>query len=223
MSQMAIIVPSRGRPDNIKALIESMRKTITSDQLWVVCDSDDQELAGYQALGIENLLIFDRIQKGMARPLNLAVRYILKNHSIEHFAFLGDDHRPRTIYWDQDFRKVLDQGIGVVYGNDLFQSENLPTAVGMHGTIVRELDGMVPEGLLHLYLDNFWKQIGIDIGALTYLPETIIEHMHPLAGKAQVDQGYIDVNAPEIYSADKIVFDAYMDSDEYRDLVRRLI
>jgi len=222
MSQMAIIVPSRGRPDNIKALIESMRKTITSDQLWVVCDSDDQELAGYQALGIENLLIFDRIQKGMARPLNLAVRYILKNHRIEHFAFLGDDHRPRTIYWDQDFRKVLDQGIGVVYGNDLFQSENLPTAVGMHGTIVRELDGMVPEGLLHLYLDNFWKQIGIDIGALTYLPETIIEHMHPLAGKAQVDQGYIDVNAPEVYSADKIVFDAYMDSDEYRDLVRRL-
>jgi len=222
MSQMAIIVPSRGRPDNIKALIESMRKTITSDQLWVVCDSDDQELAGYQALGIENLLIFDRIQKGMARPLNLAVRYILKNHRIEHFAFLGDDHRPRTIYWDQDFRKVLDQGIGVVYGNDLFQSENLPTAVGMHGTVVRELDGMVPEGLLHLYLDNFWKQIGIDIGALTYLPETIIEHMHPLAGKAQVDQGYIDVNAPEVYSADKIVFDAYMDSDEYRDLVRRL-
>ena len=223
MSQMAIIVPSRGRPDNIKALIQSMRKTITSDQLWVVCDSDDQELAGYQALGIENLLIFDRIQKGMARPLNLAVRYILKNHRIEHFAFLGDDHRPRTIYWDQDFRNVLDQGIGVVYGNDLFQSENLPTAVGMHGTIVRELDGMVPEGLLHLYLDNFWKQIGIDIGALTYLPETIIEHMHPLAGKAQVDQGYIDVNAPEIYDADKIVFDAYMDSDEYRDLLRRLI
>ena len=223
MSQMAIIVPSRGRPDNIKALIQSMRKTITSDQLWVVCDSDDQELAGYQALGIENLLIFDRIQKGMARPLNLAVRYILKNYHIEHFAFLGDDHRPRTIYWDQDFRNVLDQGIGVVYGNDLFQSENLPTAVGMHGTIVRELDGMVPEGLLHLYLDNFWKQIGIDIGALTYLPETIIEHMHPLAGKAQVDQGYIDVNAPEIYDADKIVFDAYMDSDEYRDLLRRLL
>lgn len=223
MSRMAIIVPSRGRPDNIKALIESMRKTITVDELWVVCDTDDPELPGYEALGIENLLIFDRTQKGMARPLNLAVRYILKNHTIEHFAFLGDDHRPRTIYWDQDFRNVLDQGIGIVYGNDLFQEENLPTAVGMHGTIVRELNGMVPEGLLHLYLDNFWKQIGQDIGAFTYLPETIIEHMHPLAGKAEVDQGYIDVNAPEIYDADKIIFDQYIDSDEYRDLVRRLL
>jgi len=223
MSRMAIIVPSRGRPDNIKALIESMRKTITADELWVVCDSDDPELQGYQDLGIENLLIFDRTQKGMARPLNLAVRYILKNHTIEHFAFLGDDHRPRTIYWDQDFRNVLDQGIGIVYGNDLLQGENLPTAVGMHGTIVRELNGMVPEGLLHLYLDNFWKQIGQDVGSLTYLPETIIEHMHPLAGKAEVDQGYIDVNAPEVYDADKIIFDQYMDSDDYRDLVRRLL
>ena len=223
MSRMAIIVPSRGRPDNIKALIESMRKTITADELWVVCDSDDPELRGYQDLGIENLLIFDRTQKGMARPLNLAVRYILKNHTIEHFAFLGDDHRPRTIYWDQDFRNVLEQGIGIVYGNDLFQGENLPTAVGMHGTIVRELNGMVPEGLLHLYLDNFWKQIGQDVGSLTYLPETIIEHMHPLAGKAEVDQGYIDVNASEVYDADKIIFDQYMNSDDYRDLVRRLL
>ena len=223
MTSLAVIVPSRGRPQNIKDLIYAMNQTKTTADLWVVCDDDDPELAGYQALGIENLLIFDRTQKGMARPLNLAVRSILQSHKYSHFAFLGDDHRPRTMYWDLDFTNVLDQGLGMVYGNDLFQGENLPTAIGMHGTIVRELNGMVPEGLFHLYLDNFWKQIGLDIGALTYLPETIIEHMHPLAGKAQVDQGYVDVNAPEIYDADKIVFDAYIDSDEYRALVRRLI
>jgi hypothetical protein len=223
MTSLAVITPSRGRPQNIKDLIYSFNQTKTTADLWVVCDDDDPELAGYQALGIENLLIFDRTQKGMARPLNLAVRSILQSHKYSHFAFLGDDHRPRTMYWDLDFTNVLDQGLGMVYGNDLFQGENLPTAIGMHGTIVRELNGMVPEGLFHLYLDNFWKQIGLDIGALTYLPETIIEHMHPLAGKAQVDQGYVDVNAPEIYDADKIVFDAYIDSDEYRALVRRLI
>ena len=223
MTSLAVIVPSRGRPQNIKDLIYAMNQTKTTADLWVVCDDDDPELAGYQALGIENLLIFNRTQKGMARPLNLAVRSILQSHKYSHFAFLGDDHRPRTMYWDLDFTNVLDQGLGMVYGNDLFQGENLPTAIGMHGTIVRELNGMVPEGLFHLYLDNFWKQIGLDIGALTYLPETIIEHMHPLAGKGQIDQGYLDVNAPEIYSADKIVFDAYIDSDEYRALVRRLI
>jgi hypothetical protein len=47
--------------------------------------------------------------------------------------------------------------------------------------------------------------------------------MHPLAGKAEVDQGYVDVNAPEVYDADKIVFDKYINSDAYRDLVRRLM
>jgi hypothetical protein len=223
MTSLAVIVPSRGRPQNIKDLIYAMNQTKTTADLWVVCDDDDPELAGYQALDLANLLIFNRTQKGMARPLNLAVRSILQSHKYSHFAFLGDDHRPRTMYWDLDFTNVLDQGLGMVYGNDLFQGENLPTAIGMHGTIVRELNGMVPEGLFHLYLDNFWKQIGLDIGALTYLPETIIEHMHPLAGKGQIDQGYLDVNAPEIYDADKIVFDAYINSDEYRALVRRLI
>jgi hypothetical protein len=127
------------------------------------------------------------------------------------------------LYWDLDFTNVLDQGIGIVYGNDLLQGENLPTAMAMHGTIVRELNGLVPDGFLHMYIDNFFKQIGLDIGSLTYLPETIIEHMHPAAGKAQMDQGYADVNAAEIFTADKTFLDAYLDSDEYRDLVRRLI
>ena len=223
MTSLAVITPSRGRPQNIKELIESFENTKATCDLWVVCDEDDPTLDQYKALNLDHLLIYERTQKGMARPLNLAAREILALGTYNHFGFLGDDHRPRSLYWDIDWSIVLDDEVGIVYGNDLFQGENLPTAVAMHGTIVKELDGMVPDHLLHLYLDNFWKTLGLDIGALTYLPETIIEHMHPLAGKAKVDQGYIDVNAPEVYDADRIVFDKYINSDEYRDLVRRLI
>jgi hypothetical protein len=136
---------------------------------------------------------------------------------------LGDDQRPRSLYWDIDFTIVLDQGVGIVYGNDLFQGENLPTAVAMHGTIVQELNGMAPDAFLHLYIDDFWKRLGLDIGALTYLPETIIEHMHPAVGKAEMDQGYFDVNTVEAYDAGRTIFDKYINSDEYRNLVRRLM
>lgn len=223
MTSLAVITPSRGRPQNIKDLIESFKNTKATCDLWVVCDEDDPTLDQYKALNLDHLLIYERTQKGMARPLNLAAREIFALGKYKYFAFLGDDHRPRSLYWDIDWSIVLDNEVGIVYGNDLLQGENLPTAVAMHATIVKELDGMVPDHLLHLYLDNFWKTLGLDIGALTYLPETIIEHMHPLAGKAEVDQGYIDVNAPEVYDADKIVFDKYINSDEYRDLVRRLI
>ena len=223
MTSLAVITPSRGRPQNIKDLIESFGNTKATCDLWVVCDEDDPTLDQYKALNLDHLLIYERTQKGMARPLNLAARDIFALGKYKYFGFLGDDHRPRSLYWDIDWTIVLDQGVGLVYGNDLLQGENLPTAVAMHGTIVQELDGMVPDHLLHLYLDNFWKTLGLDIGALTYLPETIIEHMHPLAGKAEVDQGYVDVNAPEVYDADKIVFDKYIKSDAYRDLVRRLM
>lgn len=219
---MAVVVPSRGRPENIKQMQESFIDTFTTSPLWVVCDDDDPALPEYQAIA-DNLMVFPRETKGMARPLNLGVQKLIKEHQFTHFAFLGDDHRPRTIRWDQMWIDILQDRGGLVYGDDLFQHENLPTAVGMEGIIAIELDGMVPDGFIHLYLDNFWKQLGEDIDRLMYLPDCIIEHMHPLIGKAEVDEGYIRVNDPQIYEADRIRFSEYMASTIYRDLVEKLI
>ena len=218
---MAIIVPSRGRPQNIIELQEALKETMTESPLFVICDHDDPELKEYEKIA-ENLMVFRRESKGMAAPLNKAVRKLLREHSFTHFAFLGDDHRPRTHRWDQAWIDILEDRGGLVYGDDLFQRENLPTAVGMEGIIAAELDGMVPEGFIHLYLDNFWKRLGEDIGRLFYLPDCIIEHCHPLTGKSQVDEGYVRVNSQSIYEADGKRFVEYMASDEYANLVKRL-
>jgi len=48
---------------------------------------------------------------------------------------------------------------------------------------------------MHMYLDDFWKRLGTDLGALAYLPDVVIEHVHPDAGKAQRDEGYTRVAA----------------------------
>jgi hypothetical protein len=218
---MAIVTPSRGRPENIAEMQRALSDTFTTSPLWVVCDDDDPTLEEYMETA-ENLMIFPRESKGMARPLNLGVQQLLRDSSYSHFAFLGDDHRPRTIRWDQMWIDILQDRGGLVYGDDLFQRENLPTAVGMSGTIARELNGMVPDGLIHLYLDNFWKQLGEDLNKLFYLPDSIVEHMHPLIGKAEVDEGYVRVNAPEIYEADRTRFTQYMASAEYQALLARL-
>ena len=218
---MAIVTPSRGRPENIAQLQRALSDTFTTSPLWVVCDDDDPTLEQYMETA-ENLMIFPRESKGMARPLNLGVQQLLREHQFSHFAFLGDDHRPRTIRWDQMWIDMLQDHGGLVYGDDLFQHENLPTAVGMEGRIAMQLEGMVPSGLIHLYLDNFWKQLGEDLNKLMYLPDCIIEHMHPLIGKAEVDEGYIRVNAPEIYDADRLRFTQYMASAEYQSLLAAL-
>lgn len=226
---MAIMVPSRGRPENIRELLEACEQTFIESPVFIICDQDDATLLDYKEVidqrrdkGNYTLLVFPRTSKGMATPLNLAVQKLLREYSFTHYAFLGDDHRPETVRWDQAWIDILEGVGGLVYGDDLFQRENLPTAVGMEGRIVRELDGMVPQGFIHLYLDNFWKKLGEDIGRLTYLPDCIIEHRHPLLGKAQVDEGYMRVNAPEIYEADRQRFEDYIASKEYLDLLVRL-
>jgi hypothetical protein len=81
---------------------------------------------------------------------------------------------------------------------------------------------MVPPEMIHLYLDNFWMQLGQDLNAMTYLDDVILEHMHPIAGKAQWDEGYRAVNAEEVYSADKQALDDYLASDAYSKLLNAL-
>ena len=226
MKDLAIIVPTRGRPSNIEDLLFSLQETSTESDLWIVVDSDDPEREHYTELTDgENanvgIIVVEREGKGMAKPLNKAALLLLDKY--RHFAFLGDDHRPRTENWDRFFIDKLDSlQTGLVYGNDLIQGENLPTAVAMTGDIVRELGGMVPPGLAHLYLDNFWLQLGKDLGAISYLGHVVIEHLHPIAGKAEWDEGYKEVNADEIYTADSKAFYEYISSPAYASLLEAL-
>jgi hypothetical protein len=221
----AIIVPSRHRPHNIAELQKALIDTGTNADLFVIVDDDDVTADEYHRLTnyFTTIMRVERGIKGMADPLNKGARYLLTLNKYKYFIFVGDDHRPRTQQWDEIWRTNLDElGTGLVYGDDLLQSENLPTAIGMTSNIVKELNGMVPDGFAHLYLDNFWLRLGQNLNAIRYLPETIIEHLHPIAGKAGWDKGYEEVNAPEINNADMAAFKNYIVSDHYKQLIERL-
>lgn len=220
MRNLVVLVPSRNRPQNIADLIQAFEETETESDLIVIVDDDEPQMDAYLQLGCDVLMVEKR-GKGMAKPLNFAARHFA--HKYRHFAFLGDDHRPRTKNWDVHFINALDElGTGLVYGNDLLQGENLATAVAMSGDIVNALGGMVPPDMIHLYLDNFWMTLGKDLNALRYIPEVVLEHLHPVAGKAEWDEGYLAVNAEEVYSADRIAFESYIKSEEYQKLLKAL-
>jgi Glycosyl transferase family 2 len=220
MREMVILVPSRNRPENIASLIDSLDETETEADLIVIVDDDEPQMDQYLDLDCDIFMVA-KDGRGMAKPLNAAAYHFRNKY--HHFAFLGDDHRPRTKNWDLIFIEALhEMGTGLVYGDDLIQGENLATAICMTGDIVRALHGMVPPNMTHLYLDNFWMKLGNDLGKLKFIPEVILEHMHPIAGKAKMDQGYLDVNAPEIYSADLAAFTNYIASREYHKLLELL-
>lgn len=225
MKNLALIVPSRGRPDNIRELLQSLSDCESRHtDLFVVLDEDDETRFGYYDLPAAwfSILIYPREGKGMAKPLNRAASFLKDDY--EYFAFMGDDHRPRTQGWDSYLIDALDElGTGLVYGNDLHQGEGLPTAVAMTADIVRALNGMVPPNMIHLYLDDFWLKLGKDLDSIKYLKDVVIEHCHPVWGTAPSDAGYQEVNAPEVYSADARAFESYIKSFEYTELLAKLV
>ena len=105
-----------------------------------------------------------------------------------------------------------------MYGNDLFQRGNLPTQVAMSTAVVRALGHMAPPTLTHLYVDDYWLALGKSAGCITYLPDVIVEHCHPVAGKAEWDAGYARVNDRAMYDRDAAAFTAYWGEHGSRDV-----
>ena len=56
-------------------------------------------------------------------------------------------------------------------------------------SIINALGYMAPPTLQHLFVDNVWYAWGRNT-SMKYLEETHIEHMHPIAEKAEWDDVY---------------------------------
>lgn len=226
MADLIVIVPSRGRPEAARALIQAFKETCTADTfLMFTIDDDDPALQEYrrvldeaQAAGQEAGMATAAAQD-MVQSLNSgAVMLVDEFTKKPPFAigFMGDDHRPRTVGWDSAYLDALRElGTGIVYGDDLLQGENLPTQCAMTADIIRELGYMAPLTLRHMYVDNFWLDLGRQADCLYYLPDVVIEHMHPIAGKAEWDEGHKRVNAREIYDADAQAYAEYHRSGQF--------
>lgn len=211
---LLVIVPTRGRPQNISRLIDAWAETSAGvAQLLVAVDDDDPAKLDYLSVvlptGFAWLEAAPRPDGGGMGPVlnRYATRYA---GSYRALGFLGDDHVPRSGGWDRLIVKALSElGTGIVYGDDLFQRQNLPTAVFMTADIVRTLGWMSPPELRHLWIDNAWMDLGRAAGCLRYLPDVVIEHVHPAAAKAAMDDGYRRVNSPTQNTEDFAAYRAW--------------
>ncbi len=222
--KMCVVVPSRGRPENAERLAQAFKDTGAEADLYIVIDNDDPKWNEYAKSENYKKLPADNKTGGCAKSLNTGAVLLLditKYPLYDYFVFMGDDHLPRTPGWDKAFIQALGSNTGIVYGDDLLQGANLPTAYGMTRDLVNELRGMTFPGCVHLFFDNFVKQLGLDLEYLKYLPDVIIEHMHPVAGKAEMDEGYERVNQPKWYEKDLLTLQKYLSDMEYAELVRK--
>jgi hypothetical protein len=214
---MVVLVPSRNRPASVARLLQAWADTGATAALVVLVDDDDPDLPGYTALDIPTLHIGARRRIGPL--LNDWAPLYAATHDV--VGFMGDDHVPRTPGWDQT---ILDNSTpwSVVYGDDLFQGQRIPTAVFMGSALIRELGYFNPPGCDHLFLDNAWKSYGTTLDTLTYLPDVVIEHVHYMANKATEDGLYREVNAPAMYDHDRAAYAAWQSGAAIDDLARVL-
>lgn len=226
---LAVIVPSRGRPESVGQLVAAFAKTCTGDtELVLAVDDDDPALVDYQSAVAEASGDAPRRCTLAAVPDSTSMVYALNwtagsllNRETVPFAvgFMGDDHRPRTVGWDATYVSELrGLGSGIVYGDDLFQGRRLPTQCAMTSDIVEALGFMSPPVLTHMYVDNFWLALGNAAKCVRFLPDVIVEHVHPAAGKSGWDEGYVRVNHPEMYAKDERAYREYLADGFARDV-----
>lgn len=206
--QLVLLCPSRGRPAKAAGLARAVARTARPGftRLVFVLDYDDPELDAYLAglrTGDPGLLVMVTRPGGprkMGPVLNWAAAQYASARG--YLGFMGDDHLPHTGWWDSRLCAAIGEAPGVAYGNDLFQGAALPTAVVLSSVIVRVLGYMSPPPLEHLWIDDFWYTLG-EATHLEYLPDVIIEHQHPAAGKAAADENYLRTGmSPALMQAD---------------------
>ncbi len=221
MKEILIILPSRGRPEKIKETITSWKNTTKERSELLVClDRDDPTVNNYR--GHTGISYRVRERARVCPTVNNVVR---ENPSYKYYAFIGDDHIFRTENWEEIAISKIEgegKGWGIVYGDDLFQRENLATAAIISANIPKTLGYLAIPETTHLYMDNFWMEIGRGIHRLFYIPEIVIEHMHFEAGKSPKDEQYAEVNSPEMYSHDGQIFSMWKDNQMQKDIEKLL-
>jgi len=215
MTELLVIVPTYNRPQSVERTLEAFGKTCQKNtSVLFVVDQTDPKLGEYVGKVRDfggDLLITET--RGMINALNRGADFAVERGH-HNLAFFGDDHLPRTVGWDRRYLEVLNRpGFQMVYGDDLLQGEVMPTQVALTSELIQELGWLAPPQFKHLCVDLVWLEIGKALDRITYLPDVVIEHMHPANGKAEFDEDYARVNASEIVSQDAQEFYRWKEQD----------
>ena len=214
MSKLLLIVPTKGRPEKHLEFYESFKINSTvTDLIFVLSLGDIQypRIPGVKYETVDSPTMSGKLN-------NIAVKYA---NDYDYIAFMGDDVRIRTNAWDA---KMLDEissiPNAIAYGNDLYQGEDLPTAVLMDANIIRTLGFMSPPTFRHLYIDNFWKRLGQELSSLKYFSEIILEHLHFTIGKAVEDDTYRESSSNKAFLEDSEAYQYYINNNLDNDIAK---
>ena len=212
---LLVIVPTRGRPQNLARLLVAVTATARADtRVHVAVDDDDPAFAAYfdtwTAWKAGRDGDGDQFESGPRDGLagwtnTIAVR---RAREFRYLASLGDDMVPRTPGWDAALIRAIDEagGTGVAYPWSGIR-EDIGEAFAVSSDIVQALGWMCEPALHHWWVDNVIADLGRGIGVFRYLRAIAVDHLHAASGQAPADATYAE--AGEKIAADKAAYETW--------------
>lgn len=219
---LAILVPSRGRPHNLRRLVEAISATATGDyRIYTYLDDDDPTADAYRGLDVKPTLgprIF------YAAAVNVLAG-VAAADGATHLAMFGDDVVPETVGWDETLVAALGDRLGVAYGSDGLEhlhGPDLPTHYVTQADVYRRLGWLALPSLRHLFADDVARELGLGLDHLVYRPDVSLKHMHRWVRLAPDDQTYREANDKRKRVQDRHAFEVWRDGPGYQDALARL-
>lgn len=216
-----ILLPCRGRPENIFRFLESYHKN-TSEQTNICIGIDSDDFENHSKLFHEygnKILVMERYN--LSKKLNTMWS---KNFGYEYYSFLADDTIIHTKNWDLIFMEYIEtklNGNGIVFANDLRhpkteEGDDLPNHWTISSSLLNIMNFFALPVCNHMWIDNFTLQLGKKLNCIKYLKNVIIEHRH-MGSNGDLIYAYSD----NFFHQDKQSFENYM-SNNFEILVEKI-
>lgn len=189
---LAFLVPVLGRPHRVRPLLESIAGS-TQEPYRVVFIADPDDFDQQRAIHETDADLM-LIGGGYGAKINAAVRA-----TDEPLVFFGADDLHFHLGWLEAASAALQPGIGVVGTQDLCNRRVLRGEHATHFLVTREyaelplIDGgrgPLCEEYPHEFVDDELVGTARRRGAWAFAAESVVEHLHPDAGKAPSDALY---------------------------------
>lgn len=220
---LGILLPTRGRPDNLDRFITAVEGTAEDWHLYLRLDDDDPTAADYPIRrGHPNITTVRGERTGFASSLNELAAHAERD-GMSHLGMFGDDVVPETEEWDTRLVAGLKNKLGVAYGDDGLRKKHapdLPTHYVTQIEVYQRLGYLAPPTIRHLFLDNVARDVGRYLKNFVYVPVKI-QHLHPWQeGEHLHDSTYAEGGRnADIRRADQM---AYIQWTKDRDWKKRL-
>jgi hypothetical protein len=198
--EVAVIVPVMLRPQNAEPFMRSLRASTGLANAYAICDADDEEtIKAWHEVGAKPIIRLPRGGRAgsFAEKVNAGYR-----ESFEPWLFIcGDDVQFRPGWLDHGLHVAETFGASVVGTNDLGNPRVLAGEHATHLLIRRSYvdeqgaswDGpgvVAHEGYRHWYVDDEIVTSAKQRGVWQMALGSVVEHFHPLFGKAEQDDVY---------------------------------